>query len=767
MTISALDKDTVKLITTTQVITSISTAAKELIENALDAGAKNIEINLIDNGCTLIEVKDDGNGISNVDTPYMALSSYTSKLCSFSDLDSLETYGFRGEALHALSSVSNLTIITKTEQDEAAISYTIDHYGCILNSEPCHRSTGTTVQVKEIFKQMPVRRQIITKKANQDIKNLECLIKCYAICKFFVRISYKIDNKIIFIKPSTNSFEESIAYILGKKITCNMDWIDITDTDIKMKLMVPLKTVKNDFELFQSDSQYIFVNNRPIKYKELEKIVIKIILEAFGQELSRKKPIFVIYILINAANIDVNLDPNKNFVLFKEQNVVINMVQKYLENFYGIQREVQEEKNCDRSINDYQDYSQKSHINNIENEEPMRKKQKLQTEEKNDISIKKNINATVNITNNLNSVENSEHTSQTSINKENCHDEKSEKNIDNFNLQLPSLDLSDSDSNESQNFTLSYCDNSNNDNLKENTENTPPFELTPQFETLSQLPLVDLGEDFILDEYSNLDTNLKENTMKIANSEILHEQTKSDAKKSVTLKEWSKGHLPGLKGSTDVESYNCAKTNESSNYDDKHKNVCEGFLKFSKYIKYEVTNKNPTITAPQLAHIITNRWKKLSPEERGYYRDLARDEKLMHNKDELKTNKKCVNLNKNKNRLLKAFEKMKTMNIEKNKNLVMRTTVSWHIDLKKVTEKFLNNSSYGNTNLVVGFLHSNLWVIHKSAHIWILDAKNLKKKLYISDTDVNEDNAENIEQLLQQWFLTKDDLSLLHPIHSL
>ncbi|KAG6800019.1 PMS1 protein 1 [Apis mellifera caucasica] len=767
MTISALDKDTVKLITTTQVITSISTAAKELIENALDAGAKNIEINLIDNGCTLIEVKDDGNGISNVDTPYMALSSYTSKLCSFSDLDSLETYGFRGEALHALSSVSNLTIITKTEQDEAAISYTIDHYGCILNSEPCHRSTGTTVQVKEIFKQMPVRRQIITKKANQDIKNLECLIKCYAICKFFVRISYKIDNKIIFIKPSTNSFEESIAYILGKKITCNMDWIDITDTDIKMKLMVPLKTVKNDFELFQSDSQYIFVNNRPIKYKELEKIVIKIILEAFGQELSRKKPIFVIYILINAANIDVNLDPNKNFVLFKEQNVVINMVQKYLENFYGIQREVQEEKNCDRSINDYQDYSQKSHINNIENEEPMRKKQKLQTEEKNDISIKKNINATVNITNNLNSVENSEHTSQTSINKENCHDEKSEKNIDNFNLQLPSLDLSDSDSNESQNFTLSYCDNSNNDNLKKNTENTPPFELTPQFETLSQLPLVDLGEDFILDEYSNLDTNLKENTMKIANSEILHEQTKSDAKKSVTLKEWSKGHLPGLKGSTDVESYNCAKTNESSNYDDKHKNVCEGFLKFSKYIKSEVTNKNPTITAPQLAHIITNRWKKLSPEERGYYRDLARDEKLMHNKDELKTNKKCVNLNKNKNRLLKAFEKMKTMNIEKNKNLVMRTTVSWHIDLKKVTEKFLNNSSYGNTNLVVGFLHSNLWVIHKSAHIWILDAKNLKKKLYISDTDVNEDNAENIEQLLQQWFLTKDDLSLLHPIHSL
>lgn len=149
--------------------------------------------------------------------------------------------------------------------------------------------------------------------------------------------------------------------------------------------------------------------------------------------------------------------------MFIIQNIIINIIQKYLENFYGIQREVQEEKNCDKSINDYQDYSQKSHINNTENEEPICKKQKLQTEtkeEKNDISNQKNINATVNIMNNLNSVENSEYTLQTSINKENYHDEKCEKDIDNFNVQLPSLDLSDSDSNESQIFTLTYCDNS-------------------------------------------------------------------------------------------------------------------------------------------------------------------------------------------------------------------------------------------------------------------------------------------------------------------
>lgn len=104
-----------------------------------------------------------------------------------------------------------------------------------------------------------------------------------------------------------------------------------------------------------------------------------------------------------------------------------------------------------------------------------------------------------------------------------------------------------------------------------------------------------------------------------------------------------------------------------------------------------VIKKDSNMTPAQIAYQITNLWKKLSPEERGYYRDLAHDEKSEHNKSKLETKEKCiVNINRNKNRLLKALEKMKTMNIEKKENLVMRTTVSWDIDLKKVTENFLD-----------------------------------------------------------------------------
>ncbi|EFN86167.1 PMS1 protein-like protein 1 [Harpegnathos saltator] len=228
MPILALNVKTVKLITTTQVITSVYSAVKELIENALDANADNIEINLIDNGTSLIEVKDNGCGISKDDALFMGLSSYTSKISNFEDLDVLYTFGFRGEALNALCAVAEVTIITKTMEDIAGTSYTMDHDGQIIKYEPCHRSTGTTVQAKNLFKQLPVRRQMIinTRRANQNIKLLETLIQSFSICKPNIRIQFRIDNNVIFAKPSLNNIKEAACHVLGRKITSNMEWIE-------------------------------------------------------------------------------------------------------------------------------------------------------------------------------------------------------------------------------------------------------------------------------------------------------------------------------------------------------------------------------------------------------------------------------------------------------------------------------------------------------------------------------------------------------------
>lgn len=99
---------------------------------------------------------------------------------------------------------------------------------------------GTTVQVRQLFKQIPVRRQIITtpKKANQDIKLLESLIKSYGICKFMVRLSYKVNSTIIFMKPSIATLEEAVTYVVGRKITSNMTWINVENTEVNTSITI-------------------------------------------------------------------------------------------------------------------------------------------------------------------------------------------------------------------------------------------------------------------------------------------------------------------------------------------------------------------------------------------------------------------------------------------------------------------------------------------------------------------------------------------------
>ena len=786
MVISALDKDTVKLISTTQVITSISSAAKELIENALDANAKNIEINLIDNGATLIEVKDDGCGISKVDASYMALSSYTSKLLNFSDLESLETYGFRGEALYALSAISDVTIISKTEPDEAGVCYTIDHNGCITKSEPCHRSTGTTVQVRQLFKQVPVQRQLITnqKKAHQDIKILESLIKSYGICKFSVRISYKVDSNVVFAKPGTSTVEEAATYILGKKVTSNMTWIAVEDAEVNAKLMVPLKGTQNMSELFQSGAQYIFVNNRPIKHKDLEKTVTKTISETLGQDSSsRKKPIFILSILTNAGNIDVNLDPNKTSVLFKDQKLVLDTVDKRIRDYYGIQREVQDENACDKSLSDYHDYTQKTGTDDVESERPACRKRKLQREGSGDRVTEKKVCAHEkrddNVGRNLNSSgSNSECNKQKEV-TENQTDDRNEggnkcgKNANDIDRRLPPLNLSDSDSNDSQNFTVvpserDVFSSSNNASAKEKTDDSYPLEMTPTTETLSQLPIVDIGEDFCWDDYGK-DASEKENMIENFNVVNGQKGNKSDKKKEpTTLEKWSKGHVAGLKGGTDVQVYVGTGSDAAPESDSYHSNLCTGFLKYSKHIRQKVMEQNPTMTAPQIANAITNLWKKLSSEERGYYRDLAREEKTNSDTENRETKEKpAVESKKNRKRILKVLENMKTMSLEKKENLLVRTIVPWDVHVKKVTESFLDKCICKHKNIVIGTLYPNLWIVHKSSQIWILDAVRLKKELNVPDRSTDEESAESIERLLEQWFSVKDDLSLLHPVYSL
>uniref|UniRef100_A0A3B5MBI8 PMS1 homolog 1, mismatch repair system component n=1 Tax=Xiphophorus couchianus TaxID=32473 RepID=A0A3B5MBI8_9TELE len=133
-----LPADTVRLLSSSQVVTSVVSVVKELMENSLDAGASSVDVKLENFGLDRTEVRDNGCGIKAADAPVMAVRHFTSKISSHEDLECLETYGFRGEALGSICAVAEVTVTTKTEEEDVSTQYTLDSSGGIVSQRPSH-----------------------------------------------------------------------------------------------------------------------------------------------------------------------------------------------------------------------------------------------------------------------------------------------------------------------------------------------------------------------------------------------------------------------------------------------------------------------------------------------------------------------------------------------------------------------------------------------------------------------------------------------------
>uniref|UniRef100_A0A2K6UQR3 PMS1 homolog 1, mismatch repair system component n=1 Tax=Saimiri boliviensis boliviensis TaxID=39432 RepID=A0A2K6UQR3_SAIBB len=136
---------TIRLLSSSQIITSVVSVVKELIENSLDAGATSIDVKLENYGFDKIEVRDNGEGIKAADAPVMAMKYYTSKINSHEDLENLTTYGFRGEALGSICCVAEVLITTRTAADNFSTQYVLDGSGHILSQKPSHLGQGKRV----------------------------------------------------------------------------------------------------------------------------------------------------------------------------------------------------------------------------------------------------------------------------------------------------------------------------------------------------------------------------------------------------------------------------------------------------------------------------------------------------------------------------------------------------------------------------------------------------------------------------------------------
>ncbi|XP_029334944.1 PMS1 protein homolog 1 isoform X3 [Mus caroli] len=290
---------TVRLLSSSQTITSVVSVVKELIENSLDAGATSIDVRLENYGFDKIEIRDNGEGIKAVDVPVMAVKYYTSKISSHEDLGNLTTYGFRGEALGSICNVAEVVVTTRTSADDFSTQYVLDGSGHILSQKPSHLGQGTTVTALKLFKNLPVRKQFYStaKKCKDELKNVQDLLISYGVLKPDVRITFVHNKAVIWQKSRVPDHRMALMSVLGTAVMGNMESV----------------------EQHCEESQLIR------RYYNLKCL----------KESTRLYPIFFLKIDVPSAEVDINLTPDKSQVLLQNKESVLIALENLMMTCYG------------------------------------------------------------------------------------------------------------------------------------------------------------------------------------------------------------------------------------------------------------------------------------------------------------------------------------------------------------------------------------------------------------------------------------------------
>nr|XP_009450891.2 mismatch repair endonuclease PMS2 isoform X2 [Pan troglodytes] len=220
--IKPIDRKSVHQICSGQVVLSLSTAVKELVENSLDAGATNIDLKLKDYGVDLIEVSDNGCGVEEENFEGLTLKHHTSKIQEFADLTQVETFGFRGEALSSLCALSDVTISTCHTSAKVGTRLMFDHNGKIIQKTPYPRPRGTTVSVQQLFSTLPVRHKEFQRNIKKEYAKMVQVLHAYCIISAGIRVS--CTNQLgqgkrqpVVCTGGSPSIKENIGSVFGQK----------------------------------------------------------------------------------------------------------------------------------------------------------------------------------------------------------------------------------------------------------------------------------------------------------------------------------------------------------------------------------------------------------------------------------------------------------------------------------------------------------------------------------------------------------------------
>ena len=304
-----------------EVVERPASVIKELLENCLDAQATKVEVDVEQGGVKLMRVRDNGTGIGKQDLA-LALSRHaTSKIASLEDLESVQSLGFRGEALASVSSVSRLTLTSNTQGQESAWQVITQGRDMEAQLQPAAHPIGTSVEVRDLFFNTPARRKFL-RTEKTEFGHLEEVIKRLALSRFDVAFSLRHNQKVIHnLRPADTQTaqEKRVASVCGPAFMQQALHIEMEAPGLRLWGWVGLPT----FSRSQMDLQYFFVNGRVVK----DKLVGHAVRQAYRDVLYHgRHPAFVLYLELEPSNVDVNVHPTKNEVRFRDGRLVHDFI---------------------------------------------------------------------------------------------------------------------------------------------------------------------------------------------------------------------------------------------------------------------------------------------------------------------------------------------------------------------------------------------------------------------------------------------------------
>lgn len=321
--INILDDLTINKIAAGEVVERPSSVVKELLENAIDSGATQVVVDITDGGKKCIKISDNGGGILSSEVEKCFLRHATSKIKSIDDLFDLYSLGFRGEALASISAVSNIEMVTKTKEEMIGTKIVLSG-SKIIKKEPVGTKDGTTITVKDLFFNTPVRAKFL-KSTHAETINISDLINKLAIGNPNVRLKYINNSKLMLNTPGDNKLISVIRSIYGKEITDNLIEVDYEGEKIKISGYIG----NNNIYRSNKNLQHIYINKRFVK----SKVILDAINESYKSIIPINKfGVCFLNIKINPSEIDVNIHPTKLEVKFQDEKEVYIKIRDVIKN---------------------------------------------------------------------------------------------------------------------------------------------------------------------------------------------------------------------------------------------------------------------------------------------------------------------------------------------------------------------------------------------------------------------------------------------------